>query len=190
MKIFDPKSAICILSLNLIFLLVQSTISIKNKQTADDYDEDDVEYNHDDIEQEEKSTTTIAKPINNETKFNILESIDQEQLNEYRRLYVNDLRIAIDDLELTREVIKVYLKDDVQFECNVPNTFHKGTFDWSINNQLLGINDPTYVLAFDKKYEKSLVNIKCHFQLISDQTGSLEFPPIQIGNFFFFKIFF
>jgi len=189
MKIFDSKSTLLILSLNLMFLIARSAVLNKNKQPVNEYDgEDEDEDYNDDYELAEKSTTKNTNLINKETKFNILESIDQQQLNEYRKLYVNDLRIVIEDLELNREVIKVYLKDDVQFECNVPNKFHKGTFDWSINNQLLGINDTTYVLAFDKEYEKSTVNIKCHFQLISDQTGSLEFPSIQIGKFLFISV--
>lgn len=115
-----------------------------------------------------------------------------EDLNTYRKLSINDLVVSLQDFDDQedvdnpnefQEIIKAYHKDDLQFECDLPEEY-KGTYDWSVNGYLIGLNDASYSLILDKvDSNTTFLNVSCHFQPsdMKQNKITLNFPPINLG---------
>lgn len=111
-------------------------------------------------------------------------------LKSCRRLFINDLEIKLDDIDEDEwtsdaELIKAKYRDDIQFECDLPRQLLRdNTYDWSTNGVFLGLNESSYSLILDKRFEsnKTFLNVSCHFYLKNhDMLTSLSFPPINLG---------
>lgn len=113
-----------------------------------------------------------------------------EDLKKYRRLYINDMEIILNEDNDDIGLLKAYYRDDLYFECDIPEKISNGNFDWFVNGHFLGLNDSSYTLVYDKKIESNstFLNISCYFQFTSNSKASgLNFPLIHLG--FLFEIF-
>ncbi len=110
-----------------------------------------------------------------------------DELGKYRSFSVNDVKVLLNDPE-DRDIdpIRVFYKDDLQFECDVPAEKFKGSYDWSLNGHYMRLNESGYSLILDKNIEKNLsqLNFSCYFQSTEiDEVVSLPFPTLIIGLF-------
>lgn len=120
----------------------------------------------------------------------VLSQFSDRQLNSFRRLFINEIEIVLEDLEtgesvLESNLIKAKYQDDVQFECDLPRSLlRENTYDWSMNGVFLNLNDSSYSVILDKRVNtnKTFMNVSCHFYLDGQlKLASLGFPPINLG---------
>lgn len=148
-------------------------------------DSNQIEFNNEDydeiVEEIEFSGSTIS----------ISTQMPSSQLKTFRRLFINEMEILLDDLEANEsitepDIIKAKFQDDVQFECDIPgNLLRENSYDWSMNGILLNLNDSSYSVILDKRVNtnKTFMNVSCHFYLNGHHNGltNLDFPPINLG---------
>lgn len=155
----------------LILVIISSIIPQHLLETANENDDHNLEENS-------------ADDLNDESEdYNLIHS--EESLKRYRKLFVNDMEVLLDDTENEVDSVKAYYKDDLLFECEIPEDMNKGVYDWSVNGYFLGLNESSYTLILDKKIESNstFLNISCYFQLNeSDKPIYLKFPTIHLGN--------
>ena len=138
-------------------------------------------------ESEEVSSQSASAPYNMSTEK--YERIIN-QLAKYRSFAINEIKVFLDDIDTyessskDNEIIRVYYKDDLQLECNIPESKFRGSYDWSINGYYLRLNESSYSLILDKKIDKNLthLNFSCYFESTeAGQIVSLQFPTLVIG---------
>jgi hypothetical protein len=107
------------------------------------------------------------------------------ELRMYRSFSINDVKVSLNDIDdRDTDPIRVFYKDDLQFECDLPEEKYKGSYDWSLNGHYMCLNESGYSLILDKNIEKNLtqLNFSCYFE--STEIGrvvSLPFPTLIIG---------
>jgi len=212
---YQVKIATIIFSLLLFKIIIcDNNLKIKdNNFEENEYNDDIEEINHEsdeDLNQDydNKNDEIVEK----ENQF--LEQLDDQYLNSnqsglmnlkemfiklkktnlniYRKLSVNDMFININDDENESNndnlVIKAYYKDDVQYDCELPEEYNLiETYDWLINGYKTGMNESSYNIILDKKIDakNTFLNVTCMFKLLN-QTNYfyIHFPIVHLGNYF------
>lgn len=142
---------------------------------------------HDDEYEDESDEAQSTKP--------------SASLKSYRKLFMNGLELALHDVERAeddqddeedhaRERIEENLivrdKDELEFECELPEHMHAIGFDWSLNGVSLKLNESSFLFKMSD-YKPTHVDefrVVCHFQLNHQPTVfNVSFPALTLGKF-------
>ncbi|CAF0939590.1 unnamed protein product [Brachionus calyciflorus] len=102
------------------------------------------------------------------------------------KIYINDVEIKINEIE-SAQFLRAYYQDDISFLCEIPDRFEVESYDWSVNNLQLSLNEPEYSIKFDKKIDaETFLNVTCLFWLSGHGLPNyFEFPTILLEKYVF-----
>jgi hypothetical protein len=166
----------------------------------EDYGNDDdleavVAENENQSKQQDDTDLNNNNNNNKQTESNRLSeiyvSLKKANLNIYRKLSVNDMLININEDENESNnnnlIIKAYYKDDVQYDCELPEEYDSiEAFDWSVNGYMTGMNESSYNIILDKKIDSknAFLNVSCMFKVLNHSDFFyIHFPIVYLGNF-------
>lgn len=102
------------------------------------------------------------------------------------KIYINDVEIKINEIGST-QFLRAYYQDDMSFLCEIPDRFEVESYDWSVNNLQLSLNEPEYSIKFDEKIDsETFLNVTCLFWLSGHGLPNyFEFPSILLEKYVF-----